>query len=177
LISSLRIQCEKHILWCSEDKKGLHVVCLFIATWVIGQLSRSFNHNRWQGSKSRPMLSTYGSYQWGLFYVPCLLWHRTSVHAVSLEGPALTYPTVIFKRATQESDTVTLITVICGQWKEICIKLRSMCTSLKKNWNYCMISSIPVNWCPGNKFLDVFSILWSKEAIQYEYHLLTQVHF
>jgi hypothetical protein len=43
---------------------------------------------RWQGCKFRLVLSTHDFLQWEFFFVPHLLWHRTSIYEVSSEGLA-----------------------------------------------------------------------------------------
>jgi hypothetical protein len=55
--------------------------CLFWVARASLQLSGDCHQYRWQGCKYRPtcMLSTYGFLQWGLSYVPHLLWHGTSI--------------------------------------------------------------------------------------------------
>jgi hypothetical protein len=62
---------------------GMHAVCLFvwlfIAARVIFQLSGGCNQYRWQGCKFGSMLSIILWLKQGSFYVPHLLWHRTSV--------------------------------------------------------------------------------------------------
>jgi hypothetical protein len=76
----------QHSLRVRDDY--LFVVCLFIATWAIFQLSGGCHHCRWQGCKSRPMFDVQGL--GGIFVVPHLLRHGTSVYTVSSKRPAPT---------------------------------------------------------------------------------------
>jgi hypothetical protein len=45
------------------------------------------HHCRWMAAKCRPMLGAQGLSAGGIFIVPHLMWHRTSVFLVSSEGP------------------------------------------------------------------------------------------
>jgi hypothetical protein len=45
------------------------------------------HHCRWRAAKIRPMLGAQGLWAGGIFIVPHLLWHGTSVFPVSSEGP------------------------------------------------------------------------------------------
>jgi hypothetical protein len=60
--------------------------------WVaraIFQLFGDCHHYWWQCCKFTPMLSAYGFYQSGFFYVQHLLRHRTSVFKVISEKPVI----------------------------------------------------------------------------------------
>jgi hypothetical protein len=81
-------------------------VCLFWVARAIFQLSRDCHHYRWQGCKFRPMLSTYGFYQWGFFYVPHLLRHGTSDLKIISERPVI--PTSECRALGEEAITTYL---------------------------------------------------------------------
>jgi hypothetical protein len=46
------------------------------------------HHCWWRAAKFRPMLGAHGLWAGGIFIVPHLLWHGTSVFLVSSEGPS-----------------------------------------------------------------------------------------
>jgi hypothetical protein len=89
LDESCNKQCMFYMLKRSmmDAFKCFEALSLFIAARAIFQLSGDCHHYRWQGCKFRPVLSTHGFQQWGFFYVPHLLRHRTSVYTVSSEAP------------------------------------------------------------------------------------------
>jgi hypothetical protein len=64
-------------------------VCLFWAVRAIFKLPGCCHYYQWQGCKFRPMLSAYGFEQWGFFYMPHLLRHRTSVFKIISERPVI----------------------------------------------------------------------------------------